>query len=45
MIPEKLFNTGEITLNYAEGPASGPPLLLLHGLIETVCISQSKLIP
>ena len=32
MLREKSFDTGELTLNYAEGPASGPPLLLLHGL-------------
>jgi pimeloyl-ACP methyl ester carboxylesterase len=32
MLLEKSFHTGELTLNYAEGPASGPPLLLLHGL-------------
>jgi pimeloyl-ACP methyl ester carboxylesterase len=24
--------TGDVRLNYAEGPANGPPLLLLHGL-------------
>lgn len=32
MLLEKSFDTGELTLNYAEGPALGPPLLLLHGL-------------
>lgn len=26
-----LFDTGMVTLHYAEGPRSGPPLLLLHG--------------
>ncbi len=26
------FNTGAVALNYAEGPANGPPLVLLHGL-------------
>ena len=31
MITEKQFNTGEVTLNYAEGPSNGAPLLLLHG--------------
>jgi pimeloyl-ACP methyl ester carboxylesterase len=31
LIVEKTFDTGEVTLNYAEGPPSGPPLLLLHG--------------
>ncbi len=30
-IKEHSFNTGIVTLNYAEGPASGPPLVLLHG--------------
>ncbi len=32
MLPEKLFNTGEIVLNYIEGPKSGPPVVMLHGL-------------
>ena len=32
MIEEKLFDTGTVTINYAEGPKSGPPLVLLHGL-------------
>lgn len=30
-IKEHSFNTGVVTLNYAEGPPSGPPLVLLHG--------------
>ena len=29
---EKQFQGSEVCLNYAEGPANGPPLLLLHGL-------------
>jgi pimeloyl-ACP methyl ester carboxylesterase len=29
---EHTFETGEVQLNYAEGPAHGPPLVLLHGL-------------
>ena len=29
---ERTFDTGEVLLNYAEGPAHGPPLVLLHGL-------------
>lgn len=29
---EKTFDTDRVTLNYAEGPPNGPPLLLLHGL-------------
>jgi pimeloyl-ACP methyl ester carboxylesterase len=29
---ERTFDTGEVKLNYAEGPANGPPLVLLHGL-------------
>ena len=28
---ERTFDTGEVKLNYAEGPASGPPLLLIPG--------------
>lgn len=31
VIEEKSFDNGEFALNYAEGPESGPPLLLLHG--------------
>lgn len=31
-LTEQTFDTGEVRLNYAEGPAHGPPLLLLHGL-------------
>lgn len=31
MLVEKAFDTGEVVLNYAEGPDNGPPLLLLHG--------------
>ena len=29
---EHTFNTGAVRLNYAEGPAHGSPLVLLHGL-------------
>jgi pimeloyl-ACP methyl ester carboxylesterase len=32
MFREQLFNTGELHLNYAKGPDSGPPILFLHGL-------------
>lgn len=32
MLKETLFNTGTTKINYAEGPSSGPPLVLLHGL-------------
>ena len=31
MITEKRFDTGTLTINYAEGPANGSPLVLLHG--------------
>jgi pimeloyl-ACP methyl ester carboxylesterase len=31
-IVEQTFDTGQVRLNYAEGPANGPPLVLLHGL-------------
>lgn len=31
-ITEHTFNTGEVALNYAEGPPNGPPIVLLHGL-------------
>lgn len=31
MIVEQTFVAGAVTLSYAEGPPSGPPLVLLHG--------------
>lgn len=31
MLTEKLFAIGEFSMNYAEGPQNGPPLVLLHG--------------
>jgi pimeloyl-ACP methyl ester carboxylesterase len=31
VIQEKKFDSGDVVLNYAEGPDNGPPLLLLHG--------------
>jgi pimeloyl-ACP methyl ester carboxylesterase len=31
-IVEKAFDGAEVPLHYAEGPANGPPLTLLHGL-------------
>ena len=32
MLTERRFDTGTVALNYAEGPAGGAPLVLLHGL-------------
>jgi pimeloyl-ACP methyl ester carboxylesterase len=32
MLQEKTFDTGEVIINYAEGPASGEPLIMLHGV-------------
>lgn len=32
MLSERTFDTGELTINYVEGPANGSPLVLLHGL-------------
>ncbi|MFH2111387.1 MAG: alpha/beta hydrolase [Candidatus Bathyarchaeota archaeon] len=34
MLQEKTFNTGEVTLNYAEGDPTGPPLVLIHGFTD-----------
>jgi pimeloyl-ACP methyl ester carboxylesterase len=34
MLVEKLFDTGEVNLNYAEGPNNGPPLTLIHGATD-----------
>ena len=31
-IVEKTFDAGGVRLSYAEGPETGPPLVLLHGL-------------
>ncbi|NIV35570.1 MAG: alpha/beta fold hydrolase, partial [Anaerolineae bacterium] len=31
MLTEKTVQVGEVTVNFAEGPPSGPPLVLLHG--------------
>jgi len=31
MLVEKSFDTGEVVLNYAEGPDNGPPIVLLPG--------------
>ena len=28
---EATFDTGKVVLNYAQGPAAGPPLVMLHG--------------
>ena len=30
-LQEHIFDAGAVTINYAEGPASGPPLVFLHG--------------
>lgn len=32
---EKQINTGEVTLNYVEGPPNGPPFLLIPGQMES----------
>ncbi|HVS40380.1 MAG TPA: alpha/beta hydrolase [Gemmataceae bacterium] len=32
MFTESVFESGSIRLNFAAGPASGPPLLFLHGI-------------
>lgn len=32
MLVERTFDTGTVTLNYAEDPSDGPTLLLLHGV-------------
>jgi len=31
-LSEQVFDAGAVKVNYAEGPDSGPPLVLLHGL-------------
>ena len=42
MLIEKSFDTGEVVLNYAEGPDNGPPLVLFPGLTRRW---QSHLLP
>lgn len=32
MLTERQLDTGAVTINYAEGPKGGPPLVLLHGV-------------
>ena len=32
MLKEQSFDTGFVTINYAEGPPSGTPLVMVHGL-------------
>ena len=32
MLVEKSFDTGEVVINYAEGPPNGPPILFIHGV-------------
>lgn len=32
MLVEKSFDTGEVVLNYIEGPENGPPILFIHGI-------------
>lgn len=34
MLTNKSFQNGTVALNYVEGPDSGPPLLLLHGITQ-----------
>jgi pimeloyl-ACP methyl ester carboxylesterase len=35
MLKEKTFDTGTVKLNYAEGPRTGPPILLLPGMTRS----------
>ncbi len=34
MVNQRKFQNGTVSLNYVEGPDSGPPLLLLHGITQ-----------
>ncbi len=34
LLAEQAFSANELSINYAVGPANGPPLLLLHGLMR-----------
>ena len=34
MLVEKRYRVGEVALNYAEGPETGPPIVLTHGLTD-----------
>ncbi len=33
MLIERSFDTGDVVLNYAEGPDNGPPILFIHGAL------------
>lgn len=45
MLREKMFHTGELHLNYAEGPDNGAPILFLHGLSARWQEYQSLIMP
>ena len=34
MLVERRFDTGEVELNYAEGPNNGPAIIFLHGVLS-----------
>jgi pimeloyl-ACP methyl ester carboxylesterase len=43
VLQERSFDTGSVTLNYAEGPAARPALVLLHGLTGSWQVWQAML--
>ncbi|HXZ81116.1 MAG TPA: alpha/beta hydrolase [Terriglobales bacterium] len=43
MVREQILDSGKLPINYAEGPDSGPPLLLLHGLSQRWQVFQPVL--
>jgi pimeloyl-ACP methyl ester carboxylesterase len=45
MLTERQLNTGTVTINYAEGPAGGPPLVLLHGVTSRWQMFHTSLPP
>jgi hypothetical protein len=43
MLVEKSFDTGEVVLNYAEGPNNGPPFVILLGYYHTWQLYKSMI--
>ena len=53
MLIEKYFDAGSLKINFAEGPANGTPLVLLHGatarwqellFFTTACFQYSNIL-
>ena len=40
-LQEHTFDTGVVTLNYAQGPPAGPPFVLFHGGVRPLAPRES----